>query len=86
MLLIFINMKTIYAIQPYEVGTKYRKSLAIVIPARIVKECKFSTSTVFAIQLDKERHTILLQTVRTSFENTEQTFEASKQQTSVETQ
>jgi hypothetical protein len=56
-------LKNIYAIQPYEVGSKERKSLAIVIPAQITKKYKIDTSTIFALKADDSTRIVTLQTV-----------------------
>jgi antitoxin component of MazEF toxin-antitoxin module len=51
--------RNVYVVQPYRVGTKDRKSLAIVIPAQVVKEYSFSTSTIFALKVDNMRRLTL---------------------------
>jgi antitoxin component of MazEF toxin-antitoxin module len=85
-----MHSKSVYALQPYEVGSNKGKSLAIIIPAKIAKECNVNPSTIFAIQVDKQRGTIILQTVRKSYENdvipADESLETSKQQASMETQ
>lgn len=43
-------MKNVYAIQPYQLVSKNAKSLALVIPAPIVKKYKIDTSTIFALK------------------------------------
>jgi len=48
--------RNVYVIQPYTVGTKDRKSLAIVIPAQVV-------TTIFALNLDKGNSWIILRKV-----------------------
>jgi hypothetical protein len=55
--------RDVYVIQPYMVGTKDRKSLAIVIPAQVVKEYRFNTSTVFALNVEKGNSKIILRKV-----------------------
>ena len=52
--------KTVYAVQPYQVGNKKKKSLVVVIPANITKEYKIDTSTIFAIQVDSGKRSITL--------------------------
>ena len=52
--------KTVYAVQPYQVGNRKRKSLVVVIPANVTKECKINTSTIFAIHVDSEKRNITL--------------------------
>jgi hypothetical protein len=61
--------RDVYVIQPYRVGTKDRKSLAIVIPAQVVKEYSFNTSTVFALNVDKGNSKITLRKVGLPGEN-----------------
>jgi antitoxin component of MazEF toxin-antitoxin module len=51
--------RNVYVVQPYRVGTKDRKSLAIVIPAQVVKEYSFDTSTIFALKVDNMRRLTL---------------------------
>jgi hypothetical protein len=52
--------KITYAVQPYQVGHKDRKSLAIIIPAKIARECEVNTSTIFAIHTDKQKKSLTL--------------------------
>jgi hypothetical protein len=40
-------IKTDYLIQPYFVGSKEAKSLALIIPARVRKEANLDASTIF---------------------------------------
>ena len=54
---LFMFTRSVYATQPYLVGSKDRKSLAIIIPARLVKEYDVDTSTIFAVRADKGRRT-----------------------------
>lgn len=54
--------KLVYATQPYYVGRK-KCSLAVIIPSRVRKECNISTSTIFAIWIDKKRKNITLKTL-----------------------
>jgi hypothetical protein len=58
--------KKIYAMQPYQVGPKHKKSLAVIIPSKLAKEYRVDTSTIFATYVDKTKKTISLQMVRTS--------------------
>ena len=51
--------RNVYVVQPYRVGTKDRKSLAIIIPAQIAKEYSFDTSTIFALKVDNMRRLTL---------------------------
>ena len=61
-------LSKVYAVQPYEVGPKNRdrKSLALVIPSKIVEECNVNTSTIFAIQLGHQKKSITLHMVDAS--------------------
>jgi hypothetical protein len=55
-------MRNFYVLQPYVVGgSKKSKSLALLIPARMVRECNISTSTVFALKADQCTKTITVQ-------------------------
>jgi hypothetical protein len=56
----FASMKSVYILQPYEVGSKKAKSLAMIIPAKVVKKYNISTSTAFALRADEERNEIRL--------------------------
>jgi hypothetical protein len=47
-------MKSVYVIQPYQVGSKKAKSLAMVIPAKVVKKYKIDASTIFALRPDEK--------------------------------
>ena len=51
-----------YAVQPFSVGPK-KTSLAFIIPAKVTQECKIDPSTIFAVQLDKQRKTLILQMI-----------------------
>ena len=63
------NMKKLYALQPYMVGSKKGKSLVVVIPSEVVKTCNIDTSTVFTLRGDENTKTVTLQTVRRLEEN-----------------
>lgn len=56
-------MKNIYALQPYEVGSKYRKSLALIIPAKVTKRYNVGPSTVFTLRVDESKKRIMLQMI-----------------------
>jgi hypothetical protein len=56
-------IKSIYALQPYLVGSKSGKSLAIVIPAQVAKKYDIDTSTIFALKGDDSTRIVTLQTV-----------------------
>ena len=55
--------KTTYVSQPYQVGHKDRKSLAFIIPAKIVKKYNIDPSTIFAVRADQQTNSIMLQIV-----------------------
>jgi hypothetical protein len=58
--------KDVYALQAYRVGNKNAGSLAVVIPAEVVKQCEISTSTIFALRVDPEKKRIIMSTVASS--------------------
>ena len=53
------NEKSVFAIQPYKVGSKIGNSLAIVIPSKIVKERQIDTSTIFLARCDFNENIVL---------------------------
>ena len=81
-----------YIIQPYQVGSKTAKSLALIIPAKVRKEANISTSTVFSLRMDKNTKRITLQTINELIENYEnnvsagESLAASSQQVPVKVQ
>jgi len=68
---LFMFPRNVYATQPYLVGSKGRKSLAIIIPARLVKEYDVDTSTIFAVRADKRTKSILMYMVPSQRESLE---------------
>jgi hypothetical protein len=54
-----MNIRDIHIIQPYWVGTKDRKSLAMIIPAQIVKGQNLNTSTILAMRVSNNANIIL---------------------------
>ena len=82
MLLMFIDMKAIYALQPYQVGSKDRKSLALIIPAKVAKRYNVDVSTVFTLQVDEAKKRILLQTLDEIITNNNHNDTISKKSTS----
>jgi hypothetical protein len=56
-------MKRIYVLQPYRVGSRNGKSLAMVIPAEVAKVCNIDESTVFALRVDSSREHITLESI-----------------------
>ncbi len=80
-------MKNVYALQPYQVGSKNGKSLAIVIPAKVAKKYNIDTSTIFTLKGDDNTKTVTLQTMQRLDKNITfipagQSLEASSQQIS----
>jgi antitoxin component of MazEF toxin-antitoxin module len=56
-------MKRIYVLQPYRVGSRNGKSLAIVIPAEVTKACNVDDSTAFALRVDSTGKHIMLESI-----------------------
>jgi hypothetical protein len=56
-------MKSLYALQPYQVGSKDRKSLAVIIPAKVAKQYHIDKSTVFTLQIDDDKKRLMLQMI-----------------------
>lgn len=48
-------MRNCYLIQPYEVGAKNAKSLAVVIPSAIAKKYHINPSTGFVMKYDNSK-------------------------------
>ncbi|AFU58632.1 hypothetical protein Ngar_c16990 [Candidatus Nitrososphaera gargensis Ga9.2] len=62
-----MSQKTVFAIQPFEMGgggTPHR-SLVIVIPAAVVKALTLSKSSILELRLDSELKKITLQPLNT---------------------
>jgi hypothetical protein len=59
----FMLSKRTYVVQPYQVGSKDKKSLALIIPAKVTRECGINTSTIFAVQVNELSKHITLQIV-----------------------
>lgn len=76
--------KNIYVVQPYQVGNKDRKSLAIIIPSQIAKEYRFDASTIFALRVDDLKR-ITLQSVWALTDAEKQEINSKVQQTNVPT-
>ena len=78
--------KLTYVAQPYQVGPKDRKSLAIIIPAKLTKEFDINTSSIFAIQINKQKKSITLLRIdvpnQKDMTPTDRSFEATDQQVS----
>lgn len=62
-------MKSVYALQPYQVGSKNGKSLVVLIPAEVAKKYNIDTSTIFTLKGDDNTKTVTLQTVHRLDEN-----------------
>ena len=86
-----INMcnRTVYAIQPYKVGSRNANSLAFVIPAKVVKRYNINTSTIFALYVDEKRSDLTIQLIKSVDIGTEnmmipaaESFQAYSQQAS----
>jgi antitoxin component of MazEF toxin-antitoxin module len=82
--------KNVYVLQPYEVGTKQHKSLAIIIPARLVKEYNVNKATILALSVNRKDKRITLQKVNIADENmtipASESVEASRKQVSFRVQ
>ena len=86
--------KTLYVSQPYQVGRKNRRSLAFIIPSKIVKKYNIDPSTIFAVRVDQQYNSIVLQIVdpqlsyKKDMNNTPtgESFQASSQQVLSEAQ
>jgi hypothetical protein len=60
--------RRIYATQPYEVGSKRGRSLALIIPAGIARQCNITPNTVFSVKADTRTKTVTLQTINLTTE------------------
>lgn len=58
-----LQTKSVYALQPYYVGSKRGKSLAVVIPAKVAKKFKLDASTIFYLKADNFTRIVTLQNV-----------------------
>jgi hypothetical protein len=86
-----MHKRAVYAIQPYQVGSKQSKSLALVIPSKVAKEYHIDISTVFALRADGNTNKITLEAVKGIDEQknvipAEESFQASSQHVSSEAQ
>jgi hypothetical protein len=61
--ILLVLTKSVYVVQPYEVGSKERKSLAIIIPAKIAREYDVNKSTILALSINEKGERITLQKV-----------------------
>lgn len=71
-------MKSLYALQPYHVGSRDRKSLAVIIPAKVVKQCHVDPSTIFTLKVDDDKQLMILQIMSTKQSQSSSTMEVSK--------
>lgn len=62
-------MKSLYALQPYYIGSKYGKSLALIILAKVARRYNIDASTVFTLQVDEDKKRLMLQTIDKSITN-----------------
>jgi hypothetical protein len=53
-----------YAIQPYHVGGKDKKSLALVVPSKIVQAFQIDISTIFEMVVDEKNKSLHLQMIK----------------------
>jgi hypothetical protein len=81
-------MKEVYIIQPYLVGSKLAKSIALIIPSQVAKYYNISTETAFALRTKSHTRQITLQILEEMVQSHEnmtsagESFEASNQQIS----
>ena len=64
-----MTKKHFYAVQPYHVGSKFGKSLAIVIPVNLAKKYDINTDTIFAVMDNDKKRTVTLEMVKSSHMN-----------------
>ena len=84
--------KEVYSIQPYHVGSKQGKSLALVLPNQVVKRRNIDTSTIFVLHVDDNiPDNIILRQVNCNIKNknmipVEESLKRSNQQVSIRDQ
>src|SRR5215831_16557141 len=61
--ILMVIQKEFYILQPYHVGSKHGRSLALVIPAPIVDELEITPSTPFILQISQQTDQITLHRV-----------------------
>ena len=54
-----MSKRNVYVVQPYEVGPKVRKSLALIIPSKIVKDYDIDNNTIFILKPENYSRIIL---------------------------
>jgi hypothetical protein len=57
------NMREYYVIGPYQLGSKTGKSWVVGIPSEVAKVLQISTSTLFALRIQKDSRSITLQKI-----------------------
>jgi hypothetical protein len=65
-----------YVTQPYAVGSKRGKSLALIIPARITRECNITPETLFSVRANMSTKAVILQTVKLTTEDEDENKKA----------
>ncbi len=68
-------MKALHILQPYHVGSRRGRSLAVIIPAEVVREYCIDTSTVFALRTNANEKKVILQMVN-GLEDSDQNYTA----------
>jgi hypothetical protein len=56
--------RRIYGIQPYYLGSKRGRSLALIIPARIARQCDITTDSMFCVKADIGTKTVTIETIK----------------------
>jgi len=78
--------KSVYVIQPYEVGARKRKSLAMIIPAKYARDNQIDKSTIFIVKNNESIGKIVFHRIKdTGLEElipNGESFQASSQQAS----
>lgn len=72
-------MKSQYALQPYQVGSRDRKSLAVIIPAKVAKQYNIDKSTVFTLHVDYDKKRLMLQMIEKVITNNPEAVAAVKE-------
>jgi hypothetical protein len=57
-------LKKSYVMQPYQVGGKDYKSLALIIPSKVVQAFEIDISTIFQMIVDDQHKTLNLQMIK----------------------
>jgi heterodisulfide reductase subunit A-like polyferredoxin len=61
--------RSIEFVQPYQVGQKNKKSLAVIIPAKIARQCNITPETLFSVRANMSTKAVTLQTVKLTTED-----------------